>query len=126
MLTPNEVNQYIHLTFKQYSLANYKVVWKPNLKRVLGAANPWKKQIELSPRILASFESFKQVFLHEVGHILQFSMMGGTYKTNGRNNFHGKEFKKACKIVGIPYFRIIPSHLPLASHEQAKKFLTSI
>lgn len=123
-LTTSEVDQYCRLTLKQYNLTDYKIVWKPNLKRALGMANPWEKQIELSPRILASFDSFKQTFLHELAHILQFSMMGGTYKVNGRNDFHGKAFKQACKIVGISSCRCHPIHLPLVPHEQAKKLLT--
>jgi predicted SprT family Zn-dependent metalloprotease len=124
MITPQEVEQYIRLTFKQYGLCGYKVVWRPNWKRVLGAASPWEKQIELSPQILGSFDTFKHTLLHEVAHILQFDMMGGTYQVNGRNNFHGKVFKEACKIVGIEPSLCVPRHFPLLPHSVAKQLVT--
>lgn len=124
MLTTSEVDQYIRLTFKQFGLTDYQVEWKPNWKRVLGMANPWEKKIELSPQILASFDSFRHTLLHEIAHIIQFSMMGNTYKVNGRNRFHGKEFKAACKIVGVASNTYHPRNLPTLPRHEAKKLLT--
>jgi hypothetical protein len=34
--------------------------------------------------------------------------MGETYKVNGRNNFHGKVFKQACRELGISHKTTIP------------------
>jgi hypothetical protein len=101
-LTENEVEQWARLTFKQYELADYSLVFLPRLTRRLGQANPWKKKIELSPKVLDNFSLFRLVFLHECMHCIQFSRMGGTFKVNGRNNFHGKVFKQVCLEFGVP------------------------
>lgn len=103
MLTTQEVAQYARMTLKQYGLSDYSLVFLPRLTRRLGQANPWGKKIELSPRCLVSFHTFKAVFLHELAHCLQFSRMGGTYKVNGRNDFHGKVFKEVCRELKISH-----------------------
>jgi predicted SprT family Zn-dependent metalloprotease len=103
MLTPQEVDQYIRLTFKQYGLFDYSVEWMKLDGRRLGQANPWEKKIELSPKVLDTFHGFKLVFLHELAHVIQLARMGGTYKVNGRNNFHGKIFKQCCRELGITH-----------------------
>jgi predicted SprT family Zn-dependent metalloprotease len=102
MLTTAEVDQYIRLTFKQYDLFDYSVEWMQLNGRRLGQANPWEKKIELSPKILKNFQSFKLVFLHELAHILDFKERG-TFLVNGRNNFHGKTFKQCCRKLGITH-----------------------
>ena len=102
-LTENEVEQWARLTFKQYALPDYSLEFMKLPARRLGQANPWEKKIELSPNSLSSFRLFKLVFLHELAHIIQFSRMGGTYKVNGRNNFHGKVFKQVCRELKIPH-----------------------
>lgn len=103
MLTKQEVEQYAKLTFKQYGLNDYTLYWNPRVKRTLGFANPWEKRVELNKIVLKSFSLFKFVLLHEIAHCIQFSRMGGTFKVNGRNNFHGKVFKQVCKEIGITY-----------------------
>jgi predicted SprT family Zn-dependent metalloprotease len=109
MLTAQEVEQYARLTLKQHGFADHKLIVMDLTGRRLGQANPWEKQIELSPRALSSFALFKLVFLHELAHIIQFYRMGQTYKVNGRNNFHGKIFKQACRELGISHKTTIPA-----------------
>ena len=103
MLTTQEVEQYIRLTFKQYGFSDFSVEWMNLGARRLGQANPWEKKIELSPKTLDTFHGFKLVFLHELAHVIQFYKMGQSYKVNGRNNFHGKVFKQCCKQLGITH-----------------------
>jgi predicted SprT family Zn-dependent metalloprotease len=100
-LTENEVSQWARLTFKQYGLADYSLVFFPRLTRRLGQANPWEKRIELSPKVLDNFSLFSLVFKHELAHILCWIDNGGTFKVNGRNNFHGKQFKEKCRQLKI-------------------------
>jgi len=103
--TTEEIQQYARMTFKQYGLGDHKLVFldKLDTPNRIGQANPWKKKIELSPKAASNFALFRLVFLHELAHILQFARMGGTYKVNGRNNFHGKVFRQVCKEIGIPW-----------------------
>lgn len=103
MLTEQEVDLYTRITLKQQGFAHYRVEFMKLGGRRLGQANPWEKKIELSPRVLSSFALFKLVFLHELAHVIQFYRMGETYKVNGRNNFHGKVFKQACRELGISH-----------------------
>lgn len=103
--TTEELQQYARLTFKQHKLEGYELVFleKLDTPNRIGQANPWEKKIELSPKCLESFALFRLVFLHELAHILQFYIMGETYRVNGRNNFHGKVFKECCKKLGISH-----------------------
>lgn len=105
--TQAEIDCYCRMTLKQYNLADYSVVFLPRLTRRLGQANPWEKRIELSPRCLANFKAFDSTLRHEIAHCLQISRMGGTFKVNGRNDFHGKVFKQVCKEMGISDSRFI-------------------
>jgi predicted SprT family Zn-dependent metalloprotease len=100
MLTTQEVEQYARLTFKQYGLHDYTLYWNPHVKRTLGFANPWEKKVELNKKVLKSFSLFKYVLLHEIMHVLDFNERG-TFKRNGRNDFHGKSFKAMCKKHGV-------------------------
>jgi predicted SprT family Zn-dependent metalloprotease len=101
MFTPQEVNQYARLTFRQYGLVDFELVFLPRLSRRLGQANPWQKKIELSPRVLSSFKLFDLVLRHECMHCIQFDRMGKTFQVNGRNDFHGKVWKEVCKEFGV-------------------------
>ncbi len=102
-LTTNEVAQFARLTLKQYGFADYNLVWMDFSDNRLGQANPWEKQIELDPKVLRDFPTFRLVFLHELAHVIQFYRMGKTYRVNGRNNFHGKVFKQCCRELGITH-----------------------
>ena len=120
-LTLKEADLYARLTLKQFGFSDYSVKWnkRPKDRSPLGRANPWGKQIELSTRLLSSVKSLEHTTKHEIAHLVQFKMMGGTYRRNGRNNFHGKEFKAACKIVGVSDARCFPQSLPLLEPKAA-------
>jgi predicted SprT family Zn-dependent metalloprotease len=101
--TTEEIQQYCRMTLRQHGLADYSVVFLPRLTRRLGQANPWEKKVELSLNCLASFRLFSLVLKHEIAHCLCFIENGGTFKVNGRNNFHGKQFKQKCRELNIPH-----------------------
>jgi predicted SprT family Zn-dependent metalloprotease len=48
------------------------------------------------------------VVRHEIAHALHFEDKG-TFVANVKNSYHGKEFKRFCKIVGCPATRYIPA-----------------
>lgn len=104
MITEQEAQLYARMTFKQYGFPNLKLVFMDDMPaRRLGQANPWHDCVELSTKTLANTPLFIYVLKHELSHILQFHRMGGTYKVNGRNNFHGKVFKECCRELGISH-----------------------
>jgi predicted metal-dependent hydrolase len=102
MLTTQEVQQYIRLTLKQYKVS-VKVSFSDKVfkeKGFCGYYNVVKKEIVLDNMVLKSFSVFKYVFLHELCHKLDHEERGTLFK-NGRCNFHGANFNKWCKVVGI-------------------------
>lgn len=108
-LTETEVSQYIRLTLKEWGLNHISVEWNEKMNYAIGLAIPWKNKIQLSPKILCSFFTFRQTFLHEVAHIIQWERNGKTFKNEkGRNDFHGKLFKQICKELKIPSDTRIP------------------
>lgn len=106
MHTPEELNQYIRLTLKQHKI-KCDVVWDEGLTDTLGLADGLNNRIQLSPRICCSFTLFNEVFLHELAHISDF-LDRGNYKRNGRNDFHGENWKKHCAALGVRARRLIP------------------
>jgi predicted SprT family Zn-dependent metalloprotease len=111
-ITRQEAEQYIRLTLRQYKLESMLVEWT-NTKRRLGCYRIAEKKIELSNQILKSFHLFSEVFLHELAHALDITErinLYGTYKNKGRNDFHGKNWKKWCLTLCIPARRFIPTN----------------
>ena len=106
MLTTQEVHQWIRLTLRQHKMESVKVSFK-KMERSLGYFWAEKNEIVLGHKALFSFVRFKEVFLHELAHALDFSQRG-TFLKNGRSCHHGKEFKKICLTLGIPARRFIP------------------
>jgi len=110
MITEQEAALYVRMTLKQWGLPPY-FKWT-NTRRTLGAYNIRDSRIELSRQILNSFPLFKEVFLHELAHALDITervRFFGTYKVRGRNDFHGKNWKKWCLTLRIPARRFIPT-----------------
>jgi len=111
-VTHQEAEQYIRLTLRQYNMTHIPIRWT-NTKRRLGCYRVVEKRIELSNQILSSFQLFREVFTHELCHSLDITErvnLFGTYKKNGRNDFHGENWKKWCLTLGIPARRFIPTH----------------
>ena len=109
MLTTQEVDLYIRATLKQHGISNVKHSFK-QMSRTLGYYFVQKNEIVLSVTCLKSFTLFRLVLLHEIAHVLQYKELGGVSKTkNGRNDFHGKVFKKYCAQLKIPARRFIPA-----------------
>jgi predicted SprT family Zn-dependent metalloprotease len=112
MLTIQEVSQYIRLTLKQYKVS-VKVSFCDKVfkeKGFSGYYNIAKKEIVLDNAVLKSFAVFKYVFLHELCHKLDHQERGTLFK-NGRANFHGANFNKWCKTLGIPKGALMPPNL---------------
>jgi predicted SprT family Zn-dependent metalloprotease len=111
-VTHQEAEQYIRLTLRQYKLESIPVEWT-NTKRRLGCYRVQAKKIELSRQILSRFSLFQEVFLHELAHALDITertKFFGTHKKNGRNDFHGENWKKWCLTLRIPARRFIPTN----------------
>jgi predicted SprT family Zn-dependent metalloprotease len=109
-ITHQEAEQYIRLTLRQHNMTHIPVLWT-NTKRRLGCYRIEEKRIELSNQILQNFHLFSEVFLHELAHALDIderTKFFGTHKKNGRNDFHGKNWKKWCSNLNIHARRFIP------------------
>jgi len=105
-LTENEVSQWVRLTLRQHKMEHVKVSFK-KMERSL--AYFWGEQnaIVIGHKSLSSFTRFKEVFLHELAHALDWQERG-TFERNGRKDYHGKNFRKFCLSLGIPARRFIP------------------
>lgn len=100
MFTTTEVQQYIRLTLRQWNMSHVKVEWMESSK-FNGLAYAQENKIELALHTLRSFPLFKEVFLHELAHLLDYSERG-TYVVNKYEMAHGKNWRKWCKTLGIP------------------------
>jgi predicted SprT family Zn-dependent metalloprotease len=108
--TTSEIEQYIRMTLKQWSMSHLKIQWM-NSERHLGLAYVAEGKIKLSKRILCSFKTFDEVLKHEIAHHIQWKRNGNRFllTKNGRRSFHGKDFAAVCKEMGIP----ARTHIPL-------------
>jgi len=106
MLTAHEVDQYIRLTLKEWGMASVRVEWMQS-KRFLGLAHAEESKIQLSENVLASFGLFREVFLHELAHLLDFRERG-TYYVGSRRSLHGQNWRKWCQVLKIPARLRIP------------------
>ena len=106
MLTTQEVQQYIRLTLKEWGMLSVRVDWMQS-NRFLGLAYAEDAKIELSEKILASFGLFREVFLHELAHLLDFRERG-SYVVASRRSLHGKNWRKWCQVLKIPARLKIP------------------
>jgi predicted SprT family Zn-dependent metalloprotease len=105
MLTPQEAETYIRMELRQWKLSDVKFEWR-NFKH-LGEADVSNNQINLSHRLLNSAPLLVEVVKHEIAHFLDYKERG-TFQENGRNVFHGKNWKKWCLSVGCRPRRLIP------------------
>jgi hypothetical protein len=103
MIDQSQADLYVKLTLKEWGFKDYKCIWRHNFKRTLGLADPWDKRIYLSTRVLANFRLFRIVLLHEIQHLRDFSERGTFKNEKGKNDFHGKNFRRLCREVGIPW-----------------------
>lgn len=100
MLTTQEVDQYIRLTLKQWDMSHVRVSWIESQKvNGLAYAGDWR--IELASHTLQSFTLFREIFLHELAHLLDYRERG-TYVVNKYEMAHGKNWRKWCHILKIP------------------------
>lgn len=95
------------MTLKQHGMSHVSFKWT-NTDRTLGCFWSNKNRIDLSRQILKSFVLFKEVLLHELAHACDYNERG-TFKSNGRNDFHGKDFKRWCAHFKIPARTKIPA-----------------
>lgn len=104
--TTEEIDQYIRMTLRQHKMEEVKFSFK-NLTRSLAYFHNLENEIVFSFRALSSFARFKEVLLHELSHAIDYKERG-TFEKNGRNDLHGKDFKRICSTLGIPARRFIP------------------
>jgi len=95
-----------------------RVEWTPRLKSSAGRADYKAKLISLNPRLHQhGTNEINQTFLHELAHLLaQFR--------SGRKRIapHGKEWRLACKDLGIPGEKRCHS-LPFPVRQRACRYL---
>lgn len=113
--TTSEIEQYIRMTLKQWSMSHLKIEWM-NSGRSLGLAYVVDGKIKLDKSILYSFKIFDEVLKHEIAHHIQWKRNGNRFlrSKNGRRSFHGKDFAAVCKEMGIPARTRIPIHQAIA------------
>jgi predicted SprT family Zn-dependent metalloprotease len=104
-LTKQEAESYIRMELRQWKLSNVKIEWKTFCH--LGEADVSNNQINLSLEVLESAALLVEVVKHEIAHFLDY-LERGTFEVNGRNVFHGKNWKKWCLTVGCRPRRLIP------------------
>jgi len=107
--TTSEIEQYIRMTLKQWSVSHLKIQWM-NSGCYLGLAYVAEGKIKLDKRILYSFKIFDEVLKHEIAHHIQWKRNGNRFllSSNGRRILHGKDFAAVCKEMGIPARTRIP------------------
>ena len=101
-----EAEIYCRMELRSYGLKDHSIVWQ-EWPHTLGEAWPSDKQIHLSFVCLRSPSLLTWVLRHEIAHILDWIERGGTFERNGRNNFHGKSWKKWCKKLNVRSDRLI-------------------
>ena len=111
--TTEEINFYIRTTLRQWGMSHIPVVFKDQLhvKRAAGLYYPEEKKIEIAQKSLRCFSVFRYVLLHELAHALDHAERGTLWTTSGRCNYHGANFRKWCKKLGIPTGRFVPQSL---------------
>ena len=107
MLTTEEANAYIRMTLKGWKRTDIKIEWAKDRPSVLGTFNWTRNKITLTPRILRSPALFREVFLHELAHALDYAERG-TFLVKKNHVAHGKNWRKWCWTLGIPARRFIP------------------
>lgn len=101
-----EAALYCRMELKSYGLKDHSIVWQ-EWPHTLGEAWASDKQIHLSFVCLRNKELLMEVVKHEIAHVLDHKERG-TFLRNGRNDFHGANWKKWCKVVGVRPRRFIP------------------
>ena len=115
-ITREEAELYARLTLKQWKVADTKVTFhdildnsKCNLGQYVWADDA--NEIRISNQCLEYFPLFEWVLKHELAHKLDYDERGTFYDEKGKLEFHGKSFKKWCKVVGITNGRFPPRRL---------------
>jgi hypothetical protein len=100
-----EAELLIRLEFKTWGLADHTHAWAD--MKPLGLACPHNKEIVLSNSLRESSALLVEIVKHEIAHLLDHKERG-TFQVNGKNVFHGRNWKKWCRIVGCRPRRFIP------------------
>lgn len=107
MLTIEEANAYIRMTLRGWNRTDINIEWSKDRRGILGTYNWMRNQITLTPRILKSPALFREVFLHELAHALDYAERG-TFLVKKNHVAHGKNWRKWCLTLRIPARRFIP------------------
>jgi len=104
-IATQEAEIYCRMELRSCGLKDFSIVWIEKSK-TLGLCVPWDKEIHISKECLLSTTLLRWVLLHEAAHARDW-MERGTFERNGRNDFHGKSFRKWCKILNVKSDRLI-------------------
>lgn len=118
-----DANQYARMTLAQHGASDVKLCWT-NTKQRFGCFRPWRNQIDISKRTLVNFHLFQEILLHEIAHALDFKEGGVPLCSTGRRtNWHGRNWKKWCKKIGLTKpRRLIPLVKVLSPQEYSQFF----
>jgi len=105
-LTQTEAEQLIRMELRQWGFPADSFEWVESGGMIACAVGS-EQRIKLTPRVLNSSALLTEVVKHEIAHLLDYKERG-TFEINGRNVFHGKNWKKWCGIVGCRPRRFIP------------------
>lgn len=114
MITVREAELYARLTLKQWNVADVKVTFHDKLDNndtTMGQYFFGTNEIMINTKCLNHFRLFEYILKHEIAHKLDHKERGTLFTESGRVNFHGKNFRKWCKILGIKTGRFVPSYL---------------
>lgn len=97
---------FVQAKLEEWGLSHFSWKWK-NIESYYGSASVGTDEIVLNLELLKSKKKLEWVVLHEICHCLDYNERGTFLNEKGKNDFHGKNFKKWCSIVGVSYSRLI-------------------
>ncbi len=103
-ISRQDAEQIARMTLRQYAreekgLEGISIEFLDLNGKAFGYALPTDKKIQLDFRLLQSEALFVKILKHEIAHFIDYAERG-TFKRNGKNDYHGSSFKKVCRRIG--------------------------
>jgi hypothetical protein len=92
---------------QRWNLDDVQLEWNGSLKWALALADVANNKIIFSLTSLKSGKLFFSILKHEMAHFLDWREHGGWPIKNGKNDLHGKSFKRQCLKIGASPSRFI-------------------